>query len=244
MKLGVLFSGGKDSCYATELASEEHEISCLLTINSENKDSFMFHTPAIKWTEIQAESMSIAHLFCKTSGNKDSELEDLKDLIKQAISDYQIEGIVTGAIASVYQASRIQDICADLNLWCFNPLWQSSQTELLLNLISGGYEICITAVAAESLDESWLGKQITIETISKLLFLAKKYRNDIIINLVEYKRCKSGLEPSEKESIFKSLKWKEKGNKEFDSNKPCDEYSTKTFTSLAAKIKCKRAKKN
>ena len=176
MKLGVLFSGGKDSCYATELASEEHEISCLLTINSENKDSFMFHTPAIKWTKIQAEAMGIAHLFGKTSGNKDSELEDLKNLIKQAISDYQIEGIVTGAIASVYQASRIQDICADLNLWCFNPLWQSSQTELLLNLISGGYEICITAVAAESLDESWLGKQITAETISELLSLAKKYR--------------------------------------------------------------------
>ena len=176
MKLGVLFSGGKDSCYAIELASEEHEISCLLTINSENKDSFMFHTPAIEWTEVQAEAMGIGHLFGKTSGNKDSELEDLKDLIKQAISDYQIEGIVTGAIASVYQATRIQDICADLNLWCFNPLWQSSQTELLLNLISGGYEICITAVAAESLDESWLGKQITAETISELLSLAKKYR--------------------------------------------------------------------
>ena len=63
-----------------------------------------------------------------------------------------------------------------MNLWCFNPLWQSSQTELLLNLISGGYEICITAVAAESLDESWLGKQITAETISELLSLAKKYR--------------------------------------------------------------------
>ena len=71
-----------------------------------------------------------------------------------------------------------------------------------------------------------------------------QYSTKTFTGLVEYKRCKSGLEPSEKESIFKSLKWKEKGNKEFDSNKPCDEYSTKTFTSLAAKIKCKRAKKN
>ena len=71
-----------------------------------------------------------------------------------------------------------------------------------------------------------------------------QYSTKTFAGLVEYKRCKSGLEPSEKESIFKSLKWKEKGNKEFDSNKPCDEYSTKTFTSLAAKIKCKRAKKN
>ncbi len=176
MRLGVLFSGGKDSCYALELASEEHEISCLITVNSDNKDSYMFHTPAIEWTKFQAESIGIPHLFGRTPGVEEDELEDLKTLIKKAILDYEIEGIVTGAIASVYQSTRIQKICADLNLWCFNPLWQSSQTNLLLNLISGGYEICITAVAADYLDESWLGKQITIETISELLALANKHK--------------------------------------------------------------------
>ena len=176
MRLGVLFSGGKDSCYALELASEEHEISCLITVNSDNKDSYMFHTPAIEWTKFQAESIGIPHLFGRTPGVEEEELEDLKTLIKKAILDYEIEGIVTGAIASVYQSTRIQKICADLNLWCFNPLWQSSQTDLLLNLISGGYEICITAVAADYLDESWLGKQITIETISELLALANKHK--------------------------------------------------------------------
>ena len=71
-----------------------------------------------------------------------------------------------------------------------------------------------------------------------------QYSTKTFAGLAEYKMCKRGLEPSEKESIFKSLKWKEKRNKEFDPNKPCDEYSTKTFTGLAAKIKCKRAKKN
>jgi len=71
-----------------------------------------------------------------------------------------------------------------------------------------------------------------------------QYSTKTFAGLAEYKRCKSGLEPSEKESIFKSLKWKRKRNKEFDPNKPCDEYSTKTFTGLAAKTKCKRAKKN
>ena len=71
-----------------------------------------------------------------------------------------------------------------------------------------------------------------------------QYSTKTFSGLAKYKRCKSGLKPSEKESIFKSLKWKGKKNKEFDPNIPCDEYSTKTFTDLAAKIKCKRAKKN
>ena len=71
-----------------------------------------------------------------------------------------------------------------------------------------------------------------------------QYSTKTFAGLAEYKRCKSGLEPSEKKSIFKSLKWKKNRNKEFDPNKPCDEYSTKTFTGLTAKIKCKRTKKN
>jgi len=50
------------------------------------------------------------------------------------------------------------------------------------------------------------------------------------------------LDPSEEKSIF--LWKKSKKNNKFDPNKSCDEYSTKTFTGLAAKIKCQRAKKN
>ena len=63
-----------------------------------------------------------------------------------------------------------------------------------------------------------------------------QYSTKTFAGLAKYKRCKSGLETSEKKI------WKK--TKEFDPNKPCDEYSTKTFTGLVAKMKCKRAKKN
>ena len=71
-----------------------------------------------------------------------------------------------------------------------------------------------------------------------------QYSTKTFAGLADYKRCKSGLEPSKKKGIFKSLTFKGKKKKEFDPNKSCDEYSSKTFTGLAAKIKCKRAKKN
>ena len=70
-----------------------------------------------------------------------------------------------------------------------------------------------------------------------------QYSTKTLKGLSEYKRCKEGLIPSDK-NFFKSLSWKGKKNKKFDPSKPCDEYSTKTFTGLAAKMKCKRAKKN
>ena len=176
MKLAVLFSGGKDSYLALQYASIDHEISCLLTLESRKEDSWMFHTPAIEWTQLQAEAMEIEHLILKTSGVKDEELEDLQIIIKSAISKYSIEGIVTGALASVYQSTRIQKICNDLGLWCFNPLWQMSQEILLQELLSNNIESIITGVAAEPFDEQWLGRFIDSECVDDLMKLEKSHR--------------------------------------------------------------------
>ena len=43
MKLAVLYSGGKDSNYALYLTQKHgHEVSCLVSMKSENKESYMF----------------------------------------------------------------------------------------------------------------------------------------------------------------------------------------------------------
>ena len=176
MKLAVLFSGGKDSYLALQYASEENDISCLLTLQSENQDSWMFHTPAIQWTKIQAESMGFDHLIVETSGVKEQELNDLEKIIKSAMLKYSIEGVVTGALASVYQSTRIQKICNDLKLWCFNPLWQMSQENLLEELLDNKIESIITGVAAEPFDISWLGREINTECVNDLLRLKSSHR--------------------------------------------------------------------
>ena len=171
MKLAVLFSGGKDSYLSFQYASQSHEIRCLLTLYPEREDSWMFHTPAIEWTKLQAEALGIHHLTSKTSGVKEKELEDLYLLINSAISEYSIEGVVTGALASVYQATRIQRICNRLNLWCFNPLWQMPQKLLLKELLVNNIDSVITGVAAEPLDEKWLGRHIDSESVKELVTL-------------------------------------------------------------------------
>ena len=176
MKLGILFSGGKDSYLAMQMAADSHEISCLLTISSQNQDSWMFHTPAITWTKLQAESLGIPQIIQKTEGIQDKELNDLFTLIKNAKKEYSIQGIVTGALASTYQSTRIQKICNTLDLWCFNPLWQLSQEKLLERLQNHNITSIITGVAAEPFDESWLGKELDSSTINELLLYSKKYR--------------------------------------------------------------------
>ncbi len=175
MKLGVLFSGGKDSCYSAYLAKKSgHEISCLISIFSENKESYMFHTPSIEKTKKQAERINIPIIFVKTKGEKENELKDLEKAIKKAVNEFKIEGIVTGAVGSTYQASRIQNICNKLKIECFNPLWQKNQVELLEELVKNKFEIIIVGVFAYPLDESWLLKKIDKNFINETKKLQEK----------------------------------------------------------------------
>ena len=177
MKCGVLFSGGKDSTYAAFLAKKQgYEISCLISIISENPESYMFHTPSITKVKKQAEVMKIPLIIQKTKGQKEEELKDLEKAIQRAKSEYKIEAVVTGAVESVYQSSRIQKICDKLGLECFNPLWKKDQLELLHDLIKDNFKVIIIGVFAYPLDESWLGKEINGEFIKDAAALYEKYK--------------------------------------------------------------------
>lgn len=176
MRLGVLFSGGKDSVLALAKAMEKEEVACLITVISENKESFMFHTPNIHLTKIQAEAIGLPLVSITTKGEKEMELEDLKKAIKEAKESYGIEGVVTGAIESVYQATRIQRICDELGLWCFNPLWQKDQLEVLRELISLGFKAIITGVFAEPFDSKWLGREIDERCVEELEKISQEYK--------------------------------------------------------------------
>ena len=157
-KFGVLFSGGKDSCLALQKAKEKGEVACLITVISENKESYMFHTPNINLTKLQAEAINLPLVSITTTGQKEKELKELKEVIKKAVKEFKIECIVTGAIKSEYQRSRISNICTELGLECFNPLWHKDEIEIMKELVELGFEVVITGVFAEPFDRDWIGR--------------------------------------------------------------------------------------
>ncbi len=177
MNVGILFSGGKDSTYAAYLAKEHgHNISCFITLISQNPSSYMFHTPNIEQVEKQAHAAKISQLIQRTTGEKEKELLDLEFAIKKAKQEHGIEGVVTGAVESAYQASRIQKICDRLDLDCFNPLWQKNPEEYWDDLLKNGFEIIITGVAADGMGKEWLGQKIDKKMLIELRKIKRKYR--------------------------------------------------------------------
>jgi diphthine-ammonia ligase len=174
MRLAALFSGGKDSTYAMQKIMEEgHEIKYLITFFSERQDSWMFHYPCIELTKLQAESLGIKQIIKNTKGEKERELDDLVEVLASVKND--IDGIVTGALYSDYQRTRIEKICKDLGLKCLSPLWHSDLEKMLKEEIALGFEIIIVGVAAEGFDKNWLGRKIDLDTVEKLKELNKKF---------------------------------------------------------------------
>ena len=175
MRLAGLLSGGKDSVYAAHLAQKEHNLSYLVSLRSENPDSYMFHTVNISLTKLQADAWGIPYVEAETKGVKEEELSDLKS----ALGTLDIEGVITGAIASKYQADRIDGLCSELGLSHIHPLWGRERETLLYEFLDSGMEIIFSAVAAHGLDQTWLGEPLTSEKITRLKRLNQEYGVDM-----------------------------------------------------------------
>ena len=175
MRLASLFSGGKDSTYASFLASSEGGLVYLVTVKPRREDSWMFHTVNLHLVPLLAEAQGIELVTVESSGEKEKELEDLK----QALGALDIDGIVTGAIASNYQKERVDTICNELGLAHVSPLWGRSSPELLDEVIEAGMEVVVTAVAAMGLDERWLGRVLDGDAAGELKELSLHHGFDV-----------------------------------------------------------------
>ena len=173
MRVSALFSGGKDSTYAIYLSQQQGwEVASLLTVVPEREDSYMFHYPNIRWTELQAEAMEISIKHRTSSGEKEKELEDIQALM----ADEDVDGFLSGAIASDYQWTRLNGICHGLGKPLYSPLWRKDQVTLLEDMVHAGFEFMVIGVYAHGFDEEWLGRVITSDTIKDLEKLREKFR--------------------------------------------------------------------
>ena len=175
LNVGILFSGGKDSAYSAYLARQNDAVSCLITVHPSREDSYMFHYPNLRWTALQAKSMGLPQVVVQTEGVKEVELGDLSRALSIAKHEYGIEGVYTGALASVYQKSRVERMCGELGLRAFSPLWRLDPRTHLENLVKHGFDAIITGVASLGLDETWLGRRLDKKTVDDLLMLQSRY---------------------------------------------------------------------
>lgn len=172
LKLAALISGGKDSMLALHHAVwSGHEVAYLVVMHPKRRDSWMFHTQNLHMTELISEALGIPLASAETTGIKELELRDLERLL----AGLDVDGVVSGAIASKYQKERIDRLCRKLGLAHIAPLWGREQEALLRELLAYGFSVIFVGVYAYGFNRSWLGRRLDEQALAELLELNKKF---------------------------------------------------------------------
>lgn len=172
MRLAVLFSGGKDSTYAAYTMTQMgHELAVLVSVVPSDEHSWVFHVPNLQFLPAMAEAMGLPLLTENSTGEEESDLEALR----KALTRVDVDGVVMGAIASDYQWDRINQVCEDLGLRTFSPMWRKDPEMLMEDMIMSGIRSIPVRVSCEGMDGSWLGQELDTPALDALRELSKKY---------------------------------------------------------------------
>ncbi len=212
MRVIVLSSGGKDSCYSVWWAlMKGWDVAGIVTINITGEDSMMFQVPATSIAGLQASSGNIPWLQVNVSGDENTEIAELESVLKpiiegknsqnsegnltsQELSEFfpytlnithpiaklvpneTIDAIVTGALRSDYQKTRIEQMAQRLGVKSFCPLWHHDAQNHMRDLVNHGFELIFSSVSCEGLDQNWVGKTLDSKSLKELELLAQQHR--------------------------------------------------------------------
>lgn len=176
MRVAVLSSGGKDSAAAWWWAQcKGWEVTALVTVNITGDDSWMFQIPGTHLVEHQARLAGVPWIQVDTPGVQEEEITDLEN----AIAGLEIDGIVSGALRSDYQKSRLERMSERLGIRSWTPLWHQDSLEHMKGLVDHGFEVMLTSVSCEGLDSTWIGKVLTAESLLELQKKSERFRFNV-----------------------------------------------------------------
>lgn len=171
MKALVLSSGGKDSILALHKAWQQGlKVVGIITMLPEDPESMLYHTHNVQYVEEMAESMGLRWYGIEASK------EEEEDALERTLKSLDANILVTGGVSSNYQMEKFTRIAEAANMHHLAPLWGNSPQGVLQEVLAMRMEVMITAVAAYGLDEGWLGRLLTEESVTELLRLSEKYR--------------------------------------------------------------------
>ena len=135
----------------------------------------MFQIPGTHLVQHQATLAGVPWLSGDTPGVHDEEVNDLE----AALSTLDIDGIVSGAIRSDYQKSRLERMSERLGIRSWTPLWHQDSLEHMRGLVDHGFEVMLSSVSCEGLDASWIGRVLNEEHLRELVALSLQFRFNV-----------------------------------------------------------------
>ena len=174
MKVGVLFSGGKDSTMALyEAMKKGWDVKALIAVKPKNTEAYLWHYATVEWTKLSAESLSIPLHFIRSEGiGPENETKELEDVIK----DLDIDALLLGGIGlQKTQINTVKKLAEKYGKKVIVPHADMDHFELMKEAVMEGFDIRITNVATDGLGREWLGRKLDLPVLNEMQRLSEKH---------------------------------------------------------------------
>ncbi len=163
------WSGGKDSCLALYKAMKDgHDVKCLLNFISKEYKRCCFHGIEAGLLKLQAERVRIPVVQKEVS----ADMERYEEEFKEAVAELKREGhkeMVFGDIYLLEHSSWADRVCADLDIFPVEPLWNIPAINVVEEFIDLGFKAIIVSCKADVLGKEFLGRLIDKPVIKEFV---------------------------------------------------------------------------
>lgn len=170
MRVVALLSGGKDSVAAIEVAqSFGWDVVGALVLRPVKDDAWMFHTPLLDVVHGVAECLGLPLMEAPVREGAENEVADLEAAVKAAAAQWKADGLVSGALASEYQRTRIERVGHRLGLKTFTPLWHKDLKAHMHHLLEADWDVRFSRTAADGVPNAWCGQRLDAAKVEAML---------------------------------------------------------------------------
>jgi uncharacterized protein (TIGR00290 family) len=161
----ISWSGGKDSCLALLRAHADYNVIAMITMFAEDGERSRSHGLRPEIISAQARRLGLRSLVGRCSW--DSYTSEFERLIGSAAA-LGVTHVIFGDIECDAHREWNERVCAQHGLVPVLPLWQQPTRTLAAEFIGGGGTAIIVTARAALLDETWLGRPLTLELVKEL----------------------------------------------------------------------------
>lgn len=160
------WSGGKDACLALYRSMREGgtPLYLLTTLDEDGKRSRGHKLPVELYVK-QAASLGIPLITRATSW------EGYEKVLLSTLGDMEKDGVEIGVFGDIDLEEHlewIERVCSHTGIRARFPLWKTGRRELLEELIDAGFTATVIAVKDGVLDEEFLGRTLTRDTVKEM----------------------------------------------------------------------------
>lgn len=160
MKAAALFSGGKDSLYATYLLEKQGiAVNYLVTL-----------LPTLPWPSPHAKNIQALKPLAKSTGKHliIVDFQNDKALI-EALKNLKVDALIAGDINVEAHRLNLEDICSKAGIKLFEPLFRRDTLELFYEIFNSGFKAIVNGINLNFIGEELLGYIINKQTAPTFL---------------------------------------------------------------------------